>query len=201
MIDLKLKSNIVDLKEDLDALLFQIETKAKIRSNEIDSLIKVLFEKHFFNSDSFLENNFHSFKNSTFVGIWYHGLEETNEEKQRQLENERNNRVNFLVHFLRLIPFVNTFHEKKSYFRNRMEGFSNLVFYFLLKLAELDPEYFFPIEWILYAEGIEISNKLKDDLNKFLLEKELVELDIYNDYRISYKGRLFIEEKKNLNHG
>ena len=62
MIDLKLKSNIVDLKEDLDALLFQIETKAKIRSNEIDSLIKVLFEKHFFNSDSFLENNFHSFK-------------------------------------------------------------------------------------------------------------------------------------------
>ena len=200
MIDLKLKSNIEDLKEDLDALLFQIETKGKIRSNEIDSSIKFLFEKHFFNSDSFLENNYHSFKHSTFVGIWYHGMEETSEEKQRQLENERNKRVYFLVHFLRLIPFVNAFHRKKSDFRNRTDGFSNLAFYFLLKLAELDPEYFFPLEWILFAEGIEISNKLKDDLNRFLLEKELVEMDIYNDYRISYKGRLFIEEKS-LNHG
>lgn len=200
MIDLKLKSNIEGLKEDLGDLLLQLKTKSSIRSNEVDRLIGLLFEKHFFNSDYFFENYYRSFKNKTFVGIWYLGKVETNEEKRWLEESEFRKKVNFIEHFFLLTPYVNAFQGKKSNYRNRPDGFSNLAFYFLLKLAEFDPEYFFPIEWVLFAEGIEISNKLKHDLNGFLLEKELVELDMHNDYRISYKGRLFIEEKS-LNHG
>lgn len=200
MIDLKLKSNIQDLKEDLDALVFKIKTKVTLGSNEIDYSIEFLFEKHFANSDSFFKNYYRSFKNSSFVGIWYEGMRDSFEEKRRQKESEKWQKVNFLSHFNSLIPFVNCFQEKKSDYRNRPDGFSNLAFFFLLKLAQLNSEHYYPIDWILFAEGIEISNKLKDDLNRFLLEKELVEMDIHNDYRISYKGRLFIEEKS-LNHG
>lgn len=199
MINLKLKSDIDTFKEDLGNLLVLLKTKSHCRSNEVDGLIKQLFERHFLNPDVFLKNDYHSFKNSTVAGIWFQGMVETFDEKQRQEDLDVSKKIDFLDHFSSLASLVNLFIGQRSKYSNR-SGFSNLAYYFLLKLTALEPERFFPFDWILFAEGIEIGDKLKDDLRKFLLEKELIEYDSHFDIRISFKGRLFIEEKE-LNHG
>lgn len=200
MINLAFKSDLPSLKLDLENLLNQIESKKILRSDEIDKEIKALFNRHFSNSEKFLEDYYYEYKNSSFAFVWYDGMAESAEDRIREEESSKFIKCEFIRHFLCLAPHVNYFKGEKSQFRNKPDGFSNLAFYFLSKLAELESESYFNYDWILFAEGIQIGNKLKDDLRKYLIEKEFVEQDLHQDLRISYKGRLFIEEKL-LSHG
>lgn len=200
MIDLSLKSGLATLEFNLKNLLDQIETNKTLTSNELNGQIISLFNNHFFNSDLFIEDYFYSYRNSTYVSIWHQGLNETQQERIWAEESTKFRQAEFIRHFLFLTPHVNSFKGKISAFKNKPAGFSNLAFYFLSKLAELESETYFHFDWILFAEGIQIGNKLKEDLKKYLSEKELIEQDLYLYYRITYSGRLFLEEKL-LKHG
>ncbi|MFC5192917.1 hypothetical protein ACFPIK_14165 [Algoriphagus aquatilis] len=188
------------LELDLENLLNQIESKKTLRSGEIDKEIKALFNRHFSSSETFLEDYYYQYKNSSFAFVWYEGMLESEEDRLREEESSKFTKCEFIRHFLSLAPHVNYFIGEKSTYRNKPESFSNLAFYFLSKLSEIESEDYFHYDWILFAEGIQIGNKLKEDLKKYLIEKEFVEQDLHQDLRISYKGRLFIEEKM-LSHG
>lgn len=200
MIDLILKSDLASLELDLNNLLYQIEAGKTLSSYDIDSEIKSLFNKHFLNSDPFIEEYYFPYKNTTLAFVGYVGMSETVEDRIREEESRKFIKCEFIRHFISLSPHVNYFIGKKSAYRNKPESFSNLAFYFLSKLAEIESEGYLYIDWILFAEGIQIGNKLKEDLKKYLTEKELIEQDLNQGFRITYKGRLFIEEKS-ANHG
>jgi len=193
--ELKLRKGIEAFKHDIifSKILNLNETSSL---EDINRKFIIIIDENIYEPELFLEKYFIDFKNNYFPGIYSIGVEETNEEKVRYLNNEKYRRSIFLKLILECLPHINSINGQKSLIKSHKILIKTDSFFLLKKLNEINSEEYIPFKWILLAEDIELRSKDQEDLYKFIVNNDFIDFDSNDDIRISWKGKVYLEEKK-----
>lgn len=192
--ELILKTKINEFKSESNSLIKKIHETTSI--NEIDKHIELFFEKHIEGSSLFLERFYKTFDNGIYLGLYVLGSSPTSEEKRMEIENQVHRRRNFLNLFLEIFEFINFKGISKSNIRPNKPFIKKDSFFLLKKLNEINSIEYIPYEWMFFIEGIELNEKNQEDIFKFLLFNEYIETNTQEYIRISWKGKVYLEEFK-----